>query len=195
MRWNVSRSDMYPATFVGSASEVLVVETDFGLLSEEDALSPFALLRILNGGGPGVRWWRTGQPQTTVAGSSRLWTTCSKDGAPDDQLLCGAFDGRRTRMALIDSATGQVTPVGWIHGRFLNYGRGSGGWATGFAESTAIALHVDTRQAVEIGAGHDSDSLSSISATNSIVGGVWLHPGSTTVRLYRRATPLVASSR
>ena len=95
-------------------------------------------------------------------------------------------------MALIDSTTGQVTPVGWIHGRFVNYGRGSGGWVSGFAESTAIALNVDTREAVELGPEHDAARLSSIAATNSVVGGVWLHANSTTVRLFKRSSPLVA---
>ena len=186
-RWTVSRPGVDPTAVIGSGSDVLVVETDYDLgLSEDEMFSPFLWLRLLQAANPGVRWWRTGANESINLGSSRLGTTCSGAGAPDNHLLCSAFDGKRTRFALIDGDSGQVIPVGWMPGRFLNFNRGAAEWASGFAGSTATLVNASSRQTLEFGADQDCNGLRTVAATNAVVVGAWARANSTTIRLFRR---------
>ena len=195
-RWGVSRAGIYPAAVIGSGQDVLVVETDFDFgLDEGGIFSPMQWLRLFRVDSPGVRWWRTGGSGSTELGSTRLGTTCSSAGAPENHLLCGAFDGKRTRFALIDGNSGQVIPVGWLSGRFMSFNRGtSTEWASGYCGSTATLVNATTRQTLELGADMDSAGLRAMVATDAVVAGAWIRQGSTVVRLFRRPGDLSAQA-
>ena len=186
-RWPVSRPGLYPTAVIGSGPDVLVVENDYDLgLAEGEVFSPMLWVRLLQAGNPGVRWWRTGASEPANLGSSRLGTTCSSAGAPDNHLLCGAFDGRRTRFALIDGDSGQVIPVGWLPGRFMNFDRGASEWAGGFAGTTVTLVNASLRQTLEFAADQDRSGLRMMVATDYVVAGAWARQESTTIRLFRR---------
>jgi Zn-dependent protease with chaperone function len=187
-RWPVARTGVYPTAIVGSGREVLVVETDFDLgLAEGGAFSPWLWLRLFQGANPGVRWWRTGNDQPAHVGSSRLGTTCSSAGAPENHVLCSAFDGRRTRFVLIDGDSGQLTPVGWLPGRFLNFNRGAGEWTSGFAGSTVTLVNARKRQMLQFGSEQYGVGLRTTAATDEVVVGAWSQAASTTIRVFRTA--------
>jgi Zn-dependent protease with chaperone function len=195
-RWGVSRAGIYPAAVIGSGQDVLVVETDFDFgLAEGEIFSPMLWLRLFRVDSPGVRWWRTGGSGSAELGSTRLGTTCSSAGAPENHLLCGAFDGKRTRFALIDGDSGQVIPVGWLSGRFLSFNRGtSTEWASGYCGSTATLVNASTRQTLELGADQDSAGLRAMVATDAVVAGAWIQQASTIIRLFRRPGDLSAQA-
>jgi hypothetical protein len=110
-------------------------------------------------------------------------------------LLCGAFDGKRTRFALIDGDSGQVIPVGWLSGRFLSFNRGtSTEWASGYCGSTATLVNASTRQTLELGADQDSAGLRAMVATDAVVAGAWIQQASTIIRLFRRPGDLSAQA-
>jgi hypothetical protein len=177
---------VYPTAIVGSGSEVLVVETDYDFaLGEGDVFSPWLWLRVFQGANPGVRWWRTGKDQSTKVGSSRLGTTCSIAGAPENHVLCSAFDGRRTRFILIDGESGQLTPVGWLPGRFLNFNRGAGEWVSGFCGSTVTLVNARRRQTLQFGSDEYGVGLQSTAATDTVVVGAWGQAASTTIRVFK----------
>ena len=185
-RWPVARPGVYPTAIVGAGSEVLVVETDYDFaLGEGDVFSPWLWLRVFQGANPGVRWWRTGKDHSAKVGSSRLGTTCSIAGAPENHVLCSAFDGRRTRFILIDGESGELTPVGWLPGRFLNFNRGAGEWVSGYCGSTVTLVNARRRQTLQFGSDEYRGGLQSTAATDSVVVGAWGQATSTTIRVFR----------
>ena len=100
----------------------------------------------------------------------------------EDQLVCTAYDGRRTGILHIDAATATAMPIGSIAGRFIAYGSRSPGWLTGWLDSTPAAFRVTTRDAIRVTA---FPPPTSIAAGLDVIGTTSSGDGGSIVRIYR----------
>lgn len=96
-------------------------------------------------------WFRAATGGTIVdLGTSRLDANCHSAALSTDALLCGAFDGTRTRFISIDPASKRIAGVAWLNGRFFSTCKSAGGWLCGWLNGSSIALNPERRQAIQI---------------------------------------------
>ncbi len=126
--------------------------------------------------------WRVTPEVQSHISTSLLDTDCTAN-VVDDQLLCTAYDGRRTGILRIDAATATPIPVGSVDGRFIAYGSRSPGWLTGWLDSTPAALRVTTREAIRVDGFPRPISLA---AGEDVIGTVSYGAGGSVIRVYRR---------
>ena len=85
----------------------------------------------------------------TELGVSRFGTDCQAGLLANDALVCGIFDGTRSRFFSLDTS-GRIAALGWLHGRFASDRNTVPDWITGWAESTPVAIRLSTRQALKL---------------------------------------------
>ncbi len=90
--------------------------------------------------------WRLSQSGQRDLGTTRIATHCFAEALGDDRLVCSAFDGTRTRIVVLDPATGAISALGTVDGMFASYERAPTGWLTGYCNSTPVALRLGTRE-------------------------------------------------
>jgi Zn-dependent protease with chaperone function len=180
--WRASEAvSRWPRAIATSAHSALVVETRYeGGPFDGGSLLPWALL--LHSGNSVSELWRIGQDDRTPLGISRIETQCFADALGDDRLVCGAFDGTRTRIVALDPATGRISAIGALSGRFASYGRSGTGWLTGWCDSTPSAIRLRTREVIRLERGEAG--LVGLAATDRWVGAVSSDGSGSTVRLY-----------
>jgi hypothetical protein len=165
-----------------SGPSALVVETryDPGLLTGTTAWAWGLLIpqQIMES-----RFWTLAAGGRSDHGTSRLETHCIGATMDDERLVCSAFDGTDTRLIALDPGTGAVSPLGSLPGRFAGATLTGAGWLTGWADSTVVALHPATRQALRV-TGRQG-YVASMAVTSQVIGTAAYDRGATmTVRLY-----------
>jgi heat shock protein HtpX len=137
---------MWNASVAVSGEDALLVETRYDETLFETAnlwraftMFPTATVSQL---------WRISQSGHRDLGTTRIATHCFPEALGDDRLVCSAFDGTRTRLLVLDPATGAISALGTVDGMFASYERSPTGWLTGWCNSTPVALRLATREVV-----------------------------------------------
>jgi hypothetical protein len=137
---------MWNTSVAVSGDDALLVETRYDETLFESAtlwraftMSPMTTVSQL---------WRIGQSGQRDLGTTRIATHCFAEALGDDRLVCSAFDGTRTRILVLDPATGAISALGTVDGMFASYERAPAGWLTGWCNSTPVALRLGTREVV-----------------------------------------------
>ena len=128
------------------------------------------------------RLWRVSAEGREDLLRSRLDVNCSAYGAAG-RAMCTAFDGRRTRFLTVgpDAA---VDPMAMLPGQFIEMGRTSDGWITGWWNRRATALRLDTGEAFQV-APEEGQQPSLLAPADGLIGALSYEPGRQVVRLYR----------
>ena len=151
-RWPMDQSsDPAISGFTTVGSRALVVETryDGGLFQKFMPPRWSGLLLLLQPYTQESHYWTLDAGGRTELGVSRLGTDCWAGLVATDALVCGVFDGTRTRFISLDAA-GSIAAIGWLPGRFTSDRNTVPDWITGWSESTAAAIRLSTRQALRL---------------------------------------------
>jgi hypothetical protein len=130
---------------------------------------------------------RTLLTRATAAGSSTVWVSyleasCAIQGGGREQIVCAAFDGRRTRILAAAPTDQSLTAIGSLNRQFLSDSSTRGDWMTGWLDCRAAAIDVTSRRAIVASPGCSADSIT----VSGGVAAVLVHEGqSTRVRIYR----------
>ena len=137
---------MWNTSVAVSGNEALLVETryDEALLESAVLWRAFTMSPMTTVS----RLWRISQSGQRDLGTTRIATHCFAEALGDDRLVCSAFDGTRTRILVLDPATGGISALGTVNGMFASYERAPTGWLTGWCNSTPVALRLGTREVV-----------------------------------------------
>ena len=180
-RWPSRPEDRWPDAMSVSGDTALVVETVYTTSLLQQSGWPLSFLL------PG---WRFGSRISTIRDGARQAVTvtpftvrCVDAPIDDDRLVCSAFDGSRTRLALIDPATAGVSPVTVLPGRFIGTAVSADGWVSGWLGSDAVAIRPSTREGLRVGR-PGTDRVSQLSVHNNMVATVSSAGQSTVIRLY-----------
>ena len=131
----------------GDAAIALQMNYDYGIVGPALSMRmPTPLIRTY----PESRLWRLGPGPRVEAGRSRLDVTCNSETRDEENIVCTAFDGVRTRIVAIEPATAAVTPLGQLDGPFHAHDGVGGSWLTGWWRGAATAVHLDTRVAFRL---------------------------------------------
>lgn len=128
-----------------------------------------------------ARIWRAAPDGASELARSQLHASCT-DAADPGALVCSAFDGVATRLLRIDAATGRITPVGIVDGRFTASGGSSPGWVTGWLSSGPAALRLAPLTGVRV---ERAERATSIAAGTDAIGTVSYGANGSVVRIYR----------
>ena len=116
---------------------------------------------------------------------SRLTAQCFGGALDSDQLLCGAFDGTRTRFIGLDPASKRLMGLAWLDGRFTAFHTSPGEWLAGWRDGSPVVLNVHRRQA--IGIPRDCrDRVFQLAASDRSVATIAFDGTGSTVKLYAR---------
>jgi Zn-dependent protease with chaperone function len=105
------------------------------------------------------RYWMLGEHGRTALGESRLPADCHAGALPDGAIVCGAFDGTRTRFVRIDGASGLVSGIGYVDGRFVTEDSPARGWLTGWAQATPVAIDLTAKRVLRLPSHHVTGHL------------------------------------
>jgi Zn-dependent protease with chaperone function len=147
-RWAASPDPTrWPQVIAASGNQALVVETttpSFG-----DARVSL-LWSLLQGFRMESRVSRVDPAGRTELARTRFTAQCLAAFVPGDSLMCSAFDGSRTRFAALDAATGSVTSMTWVDGRFAGHAISEDGWMSGWLGSEPVAVRPSTREGLRL---------------------------------------------
>jgi hypothetical protein len=129
------------------------------------------------------RLWHLVQGERHMTAVSRLDVSCSTGALTNDGLICAAFDGARTRIVSIDTATAEVHPVTMFWGRFRASADGAAGWITGWLDISPIALRLATNEALRISQ-PPREWIRAVAATDGAIGTVSSGVGGARIRVY-----------
>jgi len=133
---------------------------------------------------PTTRFWMIGPAGEVDLLQTQLDLRCGPMVSDDDQPVCAAFDGTRTRLFALDGRRRRVEPLVSVPERFTLYGRSGRGWLQGWVQNTPIVLRLSTREAIRA-ASSGSSRVQQVGATDDVVATVSRDSESSTVRLYR----------
>jgi hypothetical protein len=128
------------------------------------------------------RFWRAAAEGREDLLRSRLDVNCSAYGAAG-RVMCTAFDGRRTRFLTV-GPDAVVEPVAMLPGGFIEMGRTSDGWMTGWWNRRATALRLETGEAFQV-APEEGRQASLLAPADGLIGALIYEPARQVVRLYR----------
>ena len=128
-----------------------------------------------------TRFRSSGGGRSTEVAVSRLDAHCFAAALENDELLCSAFDGTRTRFISIDPASRRFAGLAWVQGRFYARELSTGAWLAGWRDSTPVALNLQRRQAIEI-ASRGSDRPFQVAASDGFVATIGFNGAGTTVK-------------
>ena len=186
------RERRWPATYARDAwidaittagPQPLVVETryDRGLL-ERLPVSTWIFAMMLHAGGQQSRYWLAGGTAAKPLGESRLGANCST-GVRDGALVCGVYDGARTRLIRLDAQDGSVSGIGWLASRFIADDAAVDGWLAGWLESSAIAVDLVNRRALRL-AGHQG-LTGALTVSGDRIAAIVMDGENPSLRVYR----------
>jgi Zn-dependent protease with chaperone function len=136
----------------------------------------------------------TSATQDVADVSSRLDPVCFPDALPGGRLLCGAFDGTRTRFISLDPSSRQVSRIGWMDGRYLSTTRPNNGWISGWRNHTPVALNLERRLAVAVER-TSADRVYALTGADDIIGTLSFDGAGSTIRLMRLSDAESSSAR
>ena len=137
----------WPQVIAASGNQALVVETQSPSFGDA-RLS--LLWSLLQGFRMESRVSRVDSAGHTELARTRFTAQCLAAVVPGDSLMCSAFDGTRTRFAALDAATGNVTSMTWIPGRFAGNTMSEDGWMSGWLGSEPVAVRPATRDGLRL---------------------------------------------
>ena len=128
----------------------LIVETryDRGLLAHLPARA-WAWGLMLSPVAERSRYWLAEEKARKPLGESHFGAHCTS-GLADGALVCTVFDGARTRLIRLGATDGSIKAIGWLEGRFFAEDAVSDGWLIGWRNSTAMAVDIANRRAVQL---------------------------------------------
>ncbi|HKB09125.1 MAG TPA: hypothetical protein VKD69_00675, partial [Vicinamibacterales bacterium] len=130
------------------------------------------------------RLWTVGPGGSAAAARTRLDLQCVADQSAVRATVCGAFDGTKTRVFLVEPHVDRPRPLGWLPGRFYMHGSTAAGWVTGWWNSRAVMLRLSTREVLSL-ADPAAARVRTVAIAAHVVGA--LIPGEPhVVRLYER---------
>jgi len=133
---------------------------------------------------PETRFRAVGTGAAVDVAVSRLDAQCFGTALNNDELLCGAFDGTRTRFIALDPASKRIAGVAWLDGRFVTMGSSPGEWQAGWRDGAPVALNPRRRQAIEVER-DGNDRVFQIAASEHLVGTIaYKGVAGSTVKLY-----------
>lgn len=127
--------------------------------------------------------WRVHDRERVDAGHSLLDASCDSDVLDEGRVVCTAFDGLRTRVVTIDPTTGVVSALAMMDGRFGRTGSVTGGWLSGWKDSTPAALRLATREAFRPRKNKD-EFVTAVTGADAVVGTVASIDDGSRVRVY-----------
>jgi Zn-dependent protease with chaperone function len=129
-------------------------------------------------------WFRAATGGALVdLGTSRLDANCHSAALSTDALLCGAFDGTRTRFISIDPASKRIAGVAWLNGRFFSTCQSAGGWLCGWLNGSSVALNPARRQAIQI-EGSRGERVVEIAVASDLLATLASNATGSTVKFY-----------
>ena len=211
-RWGVMGWNGRDIVAIESGDRELRPERRWTVDEENDDLTPVAMTPLgSDAGGPMVletlydappdRLWRLRMAASALVpvfnAESRLWQM-SADGRKElvrsrlagnctargmvSQVLCSAFDGRRTRLLTI-AADGTVDPILMLPGEFIEMGRTPDGWVTGWWNRRATALRLATGEAFQV-APEEGTRPSHLAPADGLIGAMSYETDRQVVRIY-----------
>jgi hypothetical protein len=125
---------------------------------------------------------------------SRFDTTCFAPSANGNQVLCSAFDGTRTRFISVDASSREVSPLGWIEGRYVSLRRPSNGWLSGWRNGMPTALNLERHLAVHIDRTRDYRAFA-VTGSDDLIATISYDGRGSTIRLLRLSDVESSSAR
>jgi hypothetical protein len=166
-RWMRSKDGTgWPQAIAVAGTAALLVETSYHtpLLRHPDLWRWALVFQSMQSQATFTRVTATAR---TPVGVTRFGAQCVGTALEDERLICAGFDGARTRFATVDPAAGRLDPVAWLPGRFAATSGGADGWVSGWWNSRAVAIRLESREALEMP--RESDYVSHISANDHLV--------------------------
>jgi hypothetical protein len=182
--WPVTdRENRWIKSMAASGDDAIFVETryDMGYLYGQGLWRAIWLLQPDSE----TRFRSSGGGTSTELGMSRLDAQCFAAALANDELLCSAFDGTRTRFISIDPASKRFAGLAWMQGRFYARELSTGAWLAGWRDDRPVALNLRRRQAVEISS-QGSDRPFQVAASDQVVATIGYNGAGTTVKLYKQ---------
>lgn len=184
-QWLASANEVgWIESIASSGSDALLVESSYniGFLQRQ---CPWRWWALLFQPDTETRFRAVGNGTAADIAVSRLDAQCFAAALENDELLCGAFDGTRTRFIAIDPASKRVAGVAWLNGRFATIGSSRGEWLAGWRDSSPVALNLRRREAIQV-AGDGPDRIFQIAASDRLFGTIAFRHTGSMVRLYRK---------
>jgi hypothetical protein len=132
----------------------------------------------------GEAWFRAASGGVVIdLATSPMDARCHPAALSADALLCGAFDGTRTRFISMDPASKRIHGVAWLDGQFFPTCESAGGWLCGWLNGSPVALNPERRQAFRIA---DSRRMRAfeIAGTDRVLATLGFDGTGSIVRLY-----------
>jgi Zn-dependent protease with chaperone function len=129
-------------------------------------------------------------PGTGEAERSRLDASCRAQVLDDDSIVCTAFDGTRTHVVAMAPETGAVRGLAMLDGEFHGDQTIARGWLTGWLGYGAVAIRLETREALRPRLNR-GEYIGIIAPAAAVIGTAASVEEGTRVRLY----PLCAQGR
>jgi Zn-dependent protease with chaperone function len=181
-RWPAPDTDGWVETVATSGATAVVVESRPERWLRQPAFATWATL--LGASATQSHLWTIRETPRPAAAFSRLGGHCSERalGTGDERLVCAAFDGSRTRLVAIDPANGDVTPLGWFRGPFVQHGPSGAGWLSGWGEESLVVLRPGARQALRFAR---SEVVTHVSGTDrTFATASYRHAQEALIRIY-----------
>jgi len=129
------------------------------------------------------RLWHLNTASQSLTAHSRLSVHCTTGDPSSASLVCSAFDGERTRLAVVDPSDARITPIGAFDGRFRQYGSIGRGWISGWLDSTPVVLSPASNRALTVAA-RPREWIRALAATGSTLASVSTTRNGCIIRLY-----------
>jgi Zn-dependent protease with chaperone function len=182
-RWNVPEG--HGAAFMPvaiSGERALVVEPRPDLSSP--ITNPLGAFMFVFASSPYWRStiWSIGPDGASDLGTSRLELEC-RLLARADRGVCRIFDASRTRFFAMDAATGRITAIGSLPGRFYVGEDAIGPWINGWYQSELVAVRLDPADAIRV-VGPDDSRPHTLALSERAAAGVWYQmPATASLRI------------
>jgi hypothetical protein len=129
--------------------------------------------------------WRVARAGNTAGATTHLDLQCTA-GPSDAAAVCGASDGVRTRVFVVDPRVDRPRPVGSLPGRVYISDASLPDFAEGWWNSDAVVLRLSTREALRF-ARHGREHVRALAVAGDMLAAlVSTVDNHATVRLYAR---------
>jgi hypothetical protein len=182
-RWALPRHTVYVTPLTASGTDILALENHY----ESSPFVTGSLARwaplVMPGWRVESRFWMLGPAGSVNVAASQFGADCEGtiiDRAPP---VCAAFDGSRTRFFEVDPSSARLTALGMLPGRFASYGHSRRGWTSGWWNSRAVALRLETREGVAL-APSKAGRVTQIAVAGDVLAALSSSASGSTVRLF-----------
>jgi archaeosine-15-forming tRNA-guanine transglycosylase len=187
-RWAMRDTSLRGTPVTSAIDGALVSDLDYGQIGT--ARSVFVAWTAVLGGYTAAqsRLWTIGDRGASLRLTTHLELQCAAAHMADADVVCGAFDGSRTRMFVMNDRAEHVRVVGWLPGRFYFQGSSSGAWLPGWSRSDLVVLRLDGREALRF-TDASGARIRHVAVSDSVVAAVAARDGRATLTVYARESP------